>query len=77
MNGSNSGAVTLYSEETQIHRLDSDTGNHYQLSFDAIQWVTDMHICNAACPALLATLASGLESKLWMSRELGYKSQKL
>ena len=28
-----------------LHRLGLDTGNHYQLSFGATQWVTDMSIC--------------------------------
>ncbi len=28
-----------------LHRLGLDTGNHYQLSFVPIQWVTDMPIC--------------------------------
>ena len=28
-----------------LHRLGVDTGNHYQLSFGSIQWVTDMPVC--------------------------------
>ena len=28
-----------------LNRLAAETGNHYQLPFGAIQWVTDMPIC--------------------------------
>jgi len=30
-----------------LHRLGSDTGNHYQLPSLAFGWVTDMPICGA------------------------------
>ena len=31
-----------------LHRLGVDSGNHYQLSFVPIQWVTDMATYNAS-----------------------------